>query len=143
MQSADPALGSPVTLGAVLIVSSFAIDRFVSAILFVVNYFRIQKDGPAAPPTEKQAANQILLYFFLGSLFAGWVVLTYPVALVMSTLKFEPYSRGLDYLVSIAVILGGADRIAALGQPKAAPRPSTTQPVEIKGRVFLEKPSGE
>ena len=141
MQGADPA--SSVTLGAVLIVSSFAVDRFASAILFVMNYFRIGKDGPARPPTEKQAANQTLLYFFLGSLLAGYVVLTYPVALVMKTLNFDPYYPALDYLVSVAVILGGADRIAALGQPKALPCPSPAQPLEIKGRVFLEKASGE
>ncbi len=140
MQIADSSQASPVALGAVLILSSFAIDRFVSALLFVVNYFRLPKDGTKRVPTDRQAAKEKFAYYFLAGLLASWVVVTYPVARVMHTLNFYPYWRELDYFVSIVVILGGADRIAALAPSKGAvvPRDSGPRPVEIKGRVTLE-----
>ncbi len=144
MQVPETAPADPATLAALLIVASFAIDRLVSGCLFLLTYFQILRDPAAITESSVQRRaeqRQKFLYYFLAAVLASVVVANYEVARVMRALGFQPYNLPLDFIVTVTVLLGGADRVAALLQSKPAepPRETATQPIEITGKVTLEE----
>jgi hypothetical protein len=148
MQIADTMPSGPATLGALLIVASFAIDRIVSALLFLLTYFRVLTD-PAdvveSAAHRRAEQRQKFLYHVFAAVLAALVVVNYPVARVMWAFGFRPYDSLLDCAVTVVVLLGGADRIAALLQSKSAPPPREpmARPIEITGKVTLEEGSSK
>ncbi len=145
MQVSDATPADPVVLGALIVVASFAIDRITAAVLFLLTYFHALGD-PAeisdASARHRTEQRQKFLYYGFAAVLAALVVTHYDVARVMAALKFQPYNKELDFLVTVIVLLGGADRIAALLQSKAPsglPHQSTPSPLEIKGKVTLEE----
>ncbi len=144
MQVAETAPTDPATLGALLIVASFAIDRIVSGFLFLLTYFQILRDPAAITESSAQRRveqRQKFLYYFFAAVLAAIVVANYDVARIMRALGFQPYNLFLDCLVTVIVLLGGADRVAALLESKPAqpPHEGAPQPIEITGRVTLEE----
>lgn len=130
---------------ALLLLSSFVIERVVSAVLFVLPTL-----GMLGEPEEKEddrahAARERKItyarFFFSAALAAA--VLTYWQHLRILELFGQPreyLGRELDFAVTWVVLLGGADRIAAVVKlPSAASAPAAKpEPLEVKGHLTLD-----
>lgn len=138
----------PVTVLAGLALTAFVIDRLVTAFLFLLSYFWEQFDPTLFDGHERAEADRIykLVYFSLASILAlaAYHYIFRPGA-VFAALDFQPNSV-LDAVVATLVLVGGADRIAALlkppeGEKSSAPPP----PLQVAGSVMLvtDAASGE
>jgi hypothetical protein len=120
-----------VTIITLILIASFAIDRIVTAILFLLSFAGLAPDAA----TEKKYK---LMYFVLAGGFGIGVLAIWGQIRVLKLLGLtaDPW---LDTFLTGIVLVGGADRIASLiklpggGDPKPAP-----QPIEITGKLVLE-----
>jgi hypothetical protein len=132
----------PVTLVAALAIAAFAIDRLVSALLFLLSY-AVKWADPSqvdAAAHERAERSYKLAYFTLACLLA-LAVYFYGNLSVFTALGFPP-NRIFDALLTMLVLVGGCDRVAALLKAPdaaklskaAAPAPA---PIQIAGTVTL------
>jgi hypothetical protein len=131
---------------AVLVIASFAIDRIVAALLFVVGFFgpRGQALSDATFVSEPSAARKRkLVYFLLASALCAVVLVALPDFRVLAGLGYAA-NRALDTFITALLVLGGSDRISDLlgktpggSAPEAASAP---KPIEVTGRLILEEP---
>jgi hypothetical protein len=133
-------------------VASFAIDRIVTAAIFLLSMAGVVTEpgtGPAQAAAEKRSK---LLYYLLSSLLVALFLWSYPEVGILSTLGFVPSApapgapaRGLmDAFLTFIVLVGGADRISAFLKPgKETPDKGRPQPLEVTGRLILEEPDAK
>ena len=131
-----------VTAIALILIASFAIDRIVTAAMFLLSFALPSLDptgienATARAKAEKQSK---LVYVVVAGVLAIFVVAHYGGVRILSALGIatEPL---LDTVLTGIVLVGGSDRIAAvLKLPGAtgAERPAPP-PIQITGRVTLE-----
>jgi len=134
---------------AVIFIASFAIDRIVTGLLFLMSFVQPWRRAFPDPGTISEVTQRIqaerrqkLSYFvlagILGILVLGW----FGKIRIFSVSGFPNIDPVLDTIVTGLILVGGSDRIAAIlkmsdlkGQSKSSP-----QPIEITGRLTLEEP---
>jgi hypothetical protein len=131
---------------AIILIASFAIDRIVTGLLFLLSFLHpwaqrfpepVTRDGAERIDAERK---QKLVYFaFAGVLavFLGW----YGNLRIFHASGFD-VPGWIDAIVTGLLLMGGADRVAALlniggggGESK-----SSQQPIQITGKITLEQP---
>jgi hypothetical protein len=85
---------------AIVLIASFAIERLVAAVGFLL-------DRDALPP---RARKQKIVLFFVAGAIAAVVIWATGIRLLMRAQIPSPI-RGLDFFVTWLVLVGGADRI--------------------------------
>ena len=139
-------LNGVTTIPLILIVS-FAIDRVVASVLFVLTAFGLLADPADVTDAKARVAERSykLIYFTFAGLLAAAVMALDPGIRLLTAMGIDK-SPALDFLVTLIVLTGGADRIAALlkapgssgGAGEAAPRP-----IQITGKLTLDEPAGK
>jgi hypothetical protein len=133
---------------ALVLVVSFAIDRLVRGLLFVLSYssaWSRQFPDPAfnnGPISAEAERNRRLIYFVLagslGMIALGWV----GQVRILSALGFTNVNRWLDILVTGLILAGGAERTEQVLKSLGASGPSTEaaskEPIEIRGKLTIE-----
>jgi TctA family transporter len=117
---------------ALILVVSFAIDRIVTALLFLLSFVRLAPDRAADERKYK------LMYYCLAGVLGIVVLAYYGQVRVLTALgiQIEPL---IDTLLTGIVLVGGADRIAEfLKAPGAAPQKQEAQPIEITGKLYFQ-----
>jgi TctA family transporter len=118
---------------AMILIGSFAIDRIVTALLFLLSFVRL------APEAAVHERRYKLIYYCLAGVLGIVVLGYYGQVRVLTALgiRIEPL---IDTLLTGIVLVGGADRIAELLKaPGAEPRKEEPQPIEITGKLVLEE----
>ena len=140
-----------VTVIAILLVASFAIDRIVTGVLFLLSFSnRWSRRFPnpdliTDPAARLKAQNtQKLLYFCLAGALAIPLLAGYGKVRILATLGF-PTNPLLDTILTGLILMGGSDRIAELLKMPGAPGAQRSEPkaITIQGSLTLdEKPRG-
>jgi hypothetical protein len=130
---------------AVILIASFAIDRIVTALLFLLSFaspWRKYFPDPTAQEGAERAASERklkLAYFVFAGILGVAVLAGYGKMRIFAVSGFPDVPWWLDVLATGLILMGGADRVAALlniGGPlgeKAAP-----QPIQITGKIVID-----
>jgi hypothetical protein len=126
-----------VTTATMLLLAAFAVDRIVSAVIFIV--FRPRRSRETQD-IERAAWSQKLWYFIVASILAAAILAaTSKVRLLQAMGMVYDTSEALDKFVDLVltfmVLVGGAERISALLQSSAPA--STPEPLEVQGTITL------
>jgi len=124
----------PVSAIALILIASFAIDRVVTAIMFLLTFA-----GWAPDPVKEEQKYKLIYYLIGGAL--GIFVLGHFGQVRLLTAMGIPIDRYLDTGLTGIVLVGGADRIAGLLKPGSAPQveqPPAPPPVVITGKLVLD-----
>jgi hypothetical protein len=134
---------------AVVLIASFAVDRIVTAILFLLAYNGRWKRRFPEPDLQPEGAargsaarNLKLAYFCIGAILAIPLIAGFGKIRIRAALGF-PTNRFLDIVVTGLVLIGGSDRVAELlklggsGEGK-----SEAKPITITGKLVLEDAHG-
>jgi hypothetical protein len=131
-----------VSTPASIALAAFAIDRIVSAILFVLLYAHILSD-----PGEKTGADQIatdrnykLVYFSASLVLVLIVLLGFPDIRILEAMGSRGNARELDFMLTGIVLLGGAERLGAWMKTEGTESGagSGEPPIQVKGTLTLE-----
>ena len=131
-----------VTAIALILIASFAIDRIVTATMFLLSFAIPPLDpGSIESPGARMRAEKLykLVYVTAAAVLAVGVVAYYGGVRILSALGI-PADPVLDTILTGIVLVGGSDRIAALlkipgaseGERAAPP------PIQITGKLTLE-----
>lgn len=129
---------------ALLLLSSFVIERIVSGALFVLPTLRLLPDPAQVQDPFHVALERKYTYvrFFLAGAVAATVLGLWPTLRILALFSqlSGPVPCWLDPLVTWVVLMGGADRIAAFVKLPAggAPEKKTEQPIEVTGKLTLD-----
>jgi hypothetical protein len=131
-----------VTAIALILIASFAIDRIVTATLFLLSFLIPSLDpGSIESLGARMRAEKVykLVYVTTAAVLAVGVVAHYGGVRILAALGMAP-DPVLDTILTGIVLVGGSDRIAALlklpgasDAERAAP-----PPIQITGRLTLE-----
>ncbi len=152
MDQTAPVVAVPgITAIAALLIASFAVDRVVAGLLFVLSFnegFARSFPDPAAQadPAARASADRRrkLLYFVLAAVIALPLLAWYGKIRILAAVGFVTISPLLDRILTGIILVGGADRIAEVLKWGSSPVPPTSQkpqPIEITGKLILEEPS--
>ena len=122
---------------ALILIASFAIDRVVTAVLFLLAWA-----GWAPDPVADERKYK-LIYYLLGGALGIFVLAHFGQVRVLTALgiKIDQY---LDTTLTGIVLVGGADRIAGLLKaPSGAPQNAAPQPMVITGKLVLEESAAQ
>jgi hypothetical protein len=126
-------------IAAGIVIAAFAIDRLVSALLFLISYRWKWADPGSVEGTKHIQAEKAykLAYFSLAAFLALAVFLLGNLS-VFVALGLQP-NKLLDAIITTLVIVGGTDRVADLLKNPVIekPRQPESEPVRITGTVFL------
>lgn len=134
---------------AVVLIASFAIDRIVRGLLFLLSFWRRwnavfhDPDDPAS--THAGRKNYRLMYFVLagalGLVALGW----YGKVRILTALGFQGVDPILDTVITGLLLVGGAERTGAVlkglgagGDLSPATSSAPPQPIEITGTLVLD-----
>jgi len=130
----------PVTMVAGLALTAFAIDRTVTAIVFLLSYVWKQLDPSSIDGPEHHEAERTykLVYVSLASILALTAYhFVFHIGSVFAALDFQPNAT-LDAVVTTLVLVGGSERVAALLKvPGGEKAPAPPPPVQVAGSVML------
>ena len=133
---------------AVVLIASFAIDRIVRGLLFMLSFWKrwaTAFPNPDDPETPVQARKKHrLAYFGFAGLFGMVALGWYGRVQILSAMGFVGVSPILDTILTGLLLMGGADRteailkrLGATGEEDAA----TSTPIQITGRLVLDEGS--
>jgi len=136
-----------ITVIAIVLMASFAIDRIVTGALFLLSFSdrwtrRFPDPDAVSDPAERVRARnrQKLLYFCFAALLALPVLAGYGRVRILAALGF-PTNAVFDVILTGLILVGGSDRVAdilklpgARGGEKAEPKPIT-----IQGTLVVEE----
>jgi hypothetical protein len=128
-----------------ILVLSFAIERLVKAVLFLLSFSVLQGPETIEDPGNRIKAEkrQTLIFFALAGFLGLIVIALYGDIRVLKALGYES-KKGLDAFVTGIVLMGGSDfigkvlDISGIGGATA----SKAQPIEITGKLVLEGGAG-
>ena len=137
----------------VIVIASFAVDRIVTGLLFLLSYIKPWSRTFPAPATTKDALEhenavkrKKLIYFVFAGILAGLIVY-YGDMGIFTALKFGEANTILDYIVTGLILMGGSDRIASVilktSGTSGAETSSSSAPIEITGKLTLEGEGGK
>jgi len=134
---------------AVVLIASFAVDRIVTAILFLLSYssawkrrFPDPSGVPEGEARDRAGKNLRLAYFCFAAALAIPLIAWVGKVRILAALGF-PTSPYLDTLVTGLILVGGSDRVAEMlkvGSPGEAK--SEQKPISITGKLVLEDGQG-
>lgn len=136
-----------VSLLALFLIASFAVDRIVRGALFALSFFafwqNLVRDAPEATASLAAAKKERLAYVLMASLLAVVVLGWLGKVRMLAALGFTQIDPLIDTLFTGLLLVGGADRTEAILQKLGAGAGSdgtkaSATPVEITGRVVLE-----
>lgn len=121
----------------VILIASFAIDRAVTGLLFVLRTFafgrRLVPDG--------NAVREKWVRFTVAALLAGVVLSLVGKVHLLAAVGFPGVNEYVDVLITTVILVGGSDRVTdilkATGMPHGE-REAARQPIEITGKLVLE-----
>lgn len=129
-----------------ILVLSFAIDRVVRAVLFLLSFLHRWTQWVPDPPTIEDPANrtkaekrQKLVYFAFAGFLGLIVVAVYGDVRVIKALGYDA-NKVLDTIATGIILMGGSDFISKLLQMSGigGGTESSPQPIEITGKLILE-----
>ena len=134
---------------AVILIASFAIDRIVTGILFMLSFFKPWTRHFPDPKsitnlTERIAAEkkQKFIYFALAGILSIGVLAGYGGIRIFKVVAFPGINPVLDAIATGVILVAGSERIASLinlgeasGTGESAP---ASQPIEITGKLTIE-----
>ncbi len=127
---------------ALIVLAAFAVDRIVSAMLFLLLYIHILPDpGAKSGPDQIAAERTYKLVYFIASLILVAVVLQmFSSIRILAAMGLRADSPLLDELLTGIVLLGGTERLGAWMQPGETESGtlSTEQPIQVTGRLTLD-----
>jgi hypothetical protein len=131
-----------VTAIALILIASFAIDRIVTATMFVLSFaFPALDPGSIEGPGARASAEKLykLVYVTIAGVLALVVVAHYGGVRILSALGMASDPM-LDTILTGIVLVGGSDRIAGLLKLPGAPdaERAAPPPIQITGRLTLE-----
>jgi hypothetical protein len=137
-----------VTIVAMVVIASFAIDRLATGLLFLLSFFqawnrRFPDESLVADAAARSAAAKKLklIYFAFAVPIAIVLVLAYPKLRVLSALGIPATREWVDGFFTLLVLVGGSDRVAELLGSTGATggeKPAET-PIQITGTLTLEE----
>ncbi len=145
-------IGGVSTMVLILVVS-FAIDRAVKAVLFLLSFIKPWGRWFPDPLTIEDVHSRAtadkkhtFIYYVFAGLLAIGVLIIYGKLSVLGALGLETglekdgINPVVDYLVSAVVLISGSDFISKLLQMSGlgGEAQSSSQPVEITGKLILE-----
>jgi hypothetical protein len=126
----------------VILIASFAIDRAVTAALFVVHSFA---RGRSLIP-ESDERRMKWTRFVLSVLLAGAVLAWRGNVHILAAVGFPGVNEYVDILVTTVILVGGSDRVTDILKMTGMPHPekdAARQPIEITGKLVLEDSSAK
>ena len=134
---------------AVILIASFAIDRIVTGILFMLSFLkpwtrRFPDPKSITDFTERLAAEkkQKFIYFALAAILSIGVLAGYGGIRIFKVVAFPGINPVLDAIATGVVLVAGSDRIASLinmGEASGTEgSASASQPIEITGKLTIE-----
>jgi len=142
-------IGGVSTLVLILILS-FAIDRVVKAVLFLLSFLGLWARRFPDPllledPTERAKAEkqQKLIYYILAGFLGLVVVAIYGNVRVFQALGYQAANVVLDSIATGIILMAGSDVISKVMQLSGmgGTSESSSQPIEITGKLILENKS--
>jgi hypothetical protein len=139
-------IGGISTLVLILILS-FAIDRVVKAVLFLLSFAGLWMKRFPDPllledPTERAKAEkqQKLIYYLFAGFLGLIVVAIYGNVRVFRALGYQAANVVLDAIVTGIILMAGSEVISKVLQISGmgGASESTSQPIEITGKLILE-----
>ena len=142
-----------ITAIAALLIASFAIDRIVAGILFLLSFSgawnrrfpepQLVKDDELRYKAEKKLK---LMRTVLSALIALPLLAWYGEVRILAAVGFETVNPILDQVLTGFILIGGADRIGEVlkwggiqgGHAGAPEKGAAQQPIEITGKLTLE-----
>ncbi len=136
----------------VVLIASFAIDRIVTGLLFLLSFIKPWSRAFPDPATTKDTLERVsavkkqkLIYFVFAGILSGLIVYFGQVK-IFDALGFEGKDEYdiLDNIITGLILMGGSDRVAAVLKTPGAPGidKSAPHPIEITGRLTLEEEGG-
>lgn len=136
---------------ALILIVSFAIDRLIRGLFFLLSYSRAWSNAFPDPelndvaPSARAERNRKLIYFSLAALLAMVALGWFGRVRILAALGFTAVNPVLDIIVTGLILMGGADRAGQLLQSVGGPgaqgsKPQPT-PIEITGRVTIDEQS--
>jgi len=131
-----------VTALALVLIASFAIDRIVTAVLFLATLTPIMREP--APGDAHAQKMQKLVYFILAG-FLGVVVLAYFGNLrILQAMGLQGINPTVDLIVTGLLLMGGAERLSGIIQPGPVERHEPAPvPIVVTGTLTLEDGAGK
>ncbi|MCP4266119.1 MAG: hypothetical protein GY777_11190 [Candidatus Brocadiaceae bacterium] len=136
----------------VILIASFAVDRIVTGLLFLLSFIKPWNRTFPSPATTKDAfehdsavKRKKLIYFAFAGILAGLIVYYGEIG-IFKALSFKDASTIMDYIVTGLILMGGSDRIAAVilkSSVTSRAKTSTSEPVEITGKLILTGEGGK
>lgn len=131
---------------AVIVIASFAIDRIVTGLLFLLSFLdRWERAFPDPSTVEDvlergRAEKKQKLGYFIFAALLGVVVCWYGKLRIFFALGFTDTPQVFDILATALTLTAGSDRIAALLNLNSGMQGEKTsaRPIEITGKLVLE-----
>ena len=130
---------------AVIVIGSFAIDRIVTGLMFMLSFAKPYARRFPDPATRNDASERLdaekkqkLMYFALAGTLGIVVLAGYGEVRIFTALGFRNINYLLDTVATGLILVAGADRVEGFlklgGQGGARSEP---RPVEIRGTLML------
>ena len=138
---------------AVLVIGSFAIDRIVSGLMFLLEFIPfgrrfVPEVVGISDDVERSRAERKrkLTYYGMAAIFGGVVLAYFGEVRIFRGLGFVNTNGILDSVMTGLILVAGADKIQAFAKLGGGAVPAVTapapEPIEITGRLILEEPAG-
>lgn len=132
----------PTNMLALILIASFAIDRIATGLMFLFSFTKVVADPGSSPEAKRRYQ---LLYYAIAGVFSILFILNWGQLQILSSLGLRGHLAGsglslLDMLLTLIVLVGGADRISALLETNlgSVKQSATTPPLVISGTIKLE-----
>jgi hypothetical protein len=129
-----------ITVVAMILIGSFAIDRIVTALLFLLSFAGLPDPATAAKAARPEVEKKYKLWYFTVAGILAIIVLAYYGNIrVLAGLGYPPNPNPLlDAFLTGIVLVGGADRLAGMKPVGASlPDESEPKPLQITGQLVL------
>jgi hypothetical protein len=125
-----------VTAVALVLIASFAIDRIVTAVLFLATLTRILHEPPPGDAHAQQMHK--LAYFVLAGILGVVVLAFYGNVRILQAMGLQNINPVVDAIVTGLLLMGGAERLSGIVQPGAAEKPEPKPvPIVVTGTLTL------
>jgi hypothetical protein len=131
-----------VTAVALVLIASFAIDRIVSAVLFLAAFTRILTE-PIPGDVRAQQIHK-LFYFVLAGILGVVVLAFFGNVRILHAMGLQNVNPVVDAFVTGLLLMGGAERLSGLVQSGATEKPDPAPvPIVITGTLKIEDGAGK
>lgn len=131
-----------VTAVALVLIASFAIDRIVTAVLFLAALTGILREPPPGDTRAQQMHK--LAYFVLAGLLGVVVLAFFGNVRILQAMGLQNVNPVVDVIVTGLLLMGGAERLSGLIQPGAAEKPEPKPvPIVVTGTLTVEDRAGK